>query len=138
MKRSYLALTFAATVLAAALVQGSTPGRSARASAAVAPPSAAFQWTEWRPIPDGQRDGVDIRFREGTFKYDGGNHQINWQFRNRYPTRVRIVCEIVVVDVDGKRRTLNEEAVLDPMEPKGSYTISHEVVGFRMKSIRRA
>lgn len=55
----------------------------------------ANSWSDWETPSDNHRNGIDFSWKLGTFKYDNGQVQINYRFRNRYQHRVSIHYRIV-------------------------------------------
>jgi len=70
-------------------------------------------WTNWQAMNDGKNNGVDIRWRRGSFKYEGGNYEVFWQLRNRYQSNVRISFKLNYTKADGSPYTTSEVIEID-------------------------
>jgi hypothetical protein len=86
---------------------------------------------------DGKSNGVDIRWRRGSFKYDSGNYSVFWQLRNRYSKDVRISFKLNFKDADGSSRQTSEVVRVNADETTGSgyYSISYELDSYQSVKI---
>lgn len=70
-------------------------------------------WTNWQTMSDGKSNGVDIRWKRGNFKYDGGNYDVFWHLRNRYQKDVRLSFKLNYTKTDGSPYTTSEVIRVD-------------------------
>ena len=94
-------------------------------------------WSDWQSMNDGKRNGVDIRWKRGTFKYDGGDYQISWQLRNRYNAPVTLTYRLTFRKGDGSTKTTSEVTGIESGETAsvGMWSIAYSLSTFQVNKI---
>lgn len=102
--------------------------------------TSSFQtgWTSWTTMNDGRGNGVDIRWKRGGFKFEGGNYEVFWQLRNRYRESVTISYRLTFRKADGTTFTTSEVTQLDAGETNdsiGLYNIAYSLTSYQVRDI---
>lgn len=96
-------------------------------------------WTNWQPMSDGKSNGVDLRWKRGTFKFDGGNYEIFWHLRNRYQNDVRLSFKLNYTKGDGSPYTTSEVIEVDAGEiadSLGQWSIAYSLRSYQVTEIK--
>jgi hypothetical protein len=100
--------------------------------------SLQTSWTAWTAMNDGRSNGVDIRWKRGGFKFEGGNYEVFWQLRNRYRKSATLSYKLTFRKADGSTFTTSEVTKLDAGEINdsiGLHDIAYSLASYQVKEI---
>ena len=96
-------------------------------------------WSPWQAMSDGHSNGIDFRWRRGSFQYDDGDREIFWQLRNRYQKSVRISFDLNYTRANSSIFTTKEDIDIDASstaDSLGQSSVAYSLTSFRVAGIR--
>lgn len=96
-------------------------------------------WGDWSNLSNGRSQAVDVRYKHGNAKFEKGQQELFWQFRNRSPYPVKIEAEITYEWAGGQNKE-TVQVILGPDQlsnADGTYVIGKKIIGARILKLEK-